>query len=735
MPPRPPSLDAFLAELALGWQRLVLYQAGHPARAKSISGPYRMLTALLAPVGELALGVTRDALVGPEERLTSVPAKKLAGALYQAGAGVVRLREGIEPFEIETLLQHLPRHRGWYAERSLWEELAAAGAVHLVIEPLDFSQVIATDSLDEVMDDEGEPLWDQILRRLLADGRFAAGTAAAAPQAASLAEVLRVLQLLVQRHGAEIAAGGGGGAAGARQGDQLAALGGLLASVLTGHLATRRDEGPRRSTLQHLAELLGAIPEGLRERLLDAALGELVGSEEGAPELEAYSASVPAAQIVSTLRRLREQRMAFSPHAQRLVEELVTAGGYAMAPSALAPDPEAIADQLHRLFAEDDIDRVGAGTGDRLVLELPQLPGPPPRSPELDQRLDGLVEERQLAVVAGVLLELLQNPVLDPGQLGGVAQRIESVFRGLLHAGRLRAAVNLVERLQAISVTPGAPASVKEATAHCLERLRQKEATAALLDATRGAVGDGPQLLQRLVTLLGPPVVVQLLLALGEEEDLGRRRQTFALLLGLGGEMVPHAIGLLGDERWYVVRNMLSLLRQAGARLPLAALRPVLEHADARVRGEAVRCLATAPADATPELLGRLLADPDERVTETAVSLIAASRLAAGREPLLALLRRADPLGRHRSLRVKVLHALGELGDPRVLGELKPFFRTWLPQGSPEERRAAFVALARYPADVRNPLAQQGLRSLDPEIRSVCRQLLAGGVVRPEPTR
>ena len=710
MQPRPPSLDAFLGELALGWQRLVLYQAGHPARSKAIAGPYRMLSALLAPVGELSLGITRDAVIGPDERITTVPVRKLAGALYQAGAGVVRLREGIEPFEIEALLQHLPRHRGWYAERPLWEELVAAGATHVVVEPLDFSQLVATDTLEEPGADGDQPLWDQILRRLLAEGRFAATTSAVAPQAASLAEVLRVLHTLVGRHGAAVPAGSGAA------GDPLAALGGLLASVLTGHLSTRRDEGPRRSTLQHLAELLGAIPEGLRERLLDAALGELVGSEEGAPELDSYSASVPAVQIVSSLRRLREQRMGFSAPAQRLVEELVTAGGLTTATSAVLGDADSIAEQLHQLFGEDDIDRVGAGEGDRLVLELPRIAGSPPRSPELDQRLEGLVEERQLAVVAGVLLELLQNPVLDAAQLAGVAQRIEAVFRGLLLAGRLRAAV-------------------KEATAHCLERLRQKEATAALLDATRGAVGDGPRLLQRIVTLLGPPVVVQLLLALGEEEDLGRRRQTFALLLGLGGEMVPHAIGLLGDSRWYVVRNMLSLLRQAGARLPRAVLRPVLEHPDERVRAEAVRCLAAAPADATPELLGRLLNDADERVVETTVSMISAGRLAAAREPLLALLRRADPLGRHRALRVKVLHALGELGDPRVLGELKPFFRTLLPAGSPEERRAAFAALARYPADVRRPLVQQGLRSLDPEIRNVCRQLLEGGGARPEPTR
>ena len=47
-----PSLDAFVAELVLAWQRIALYQPGHPSRSEAIAKPHRLLTTLLAPTGE-----------------------------------------------------------------------------------------------------------------------------------------------------------------------------------------------------------------------------------------------------------------------------------------------------------------------------------------------------------------------------------------------------------------------------------------------------------------------------------------------------------------------------------------------------------------------------------------------------------------------------------------------------------------------------------------------------------
>jgi hypothetical protein len=73
---------------------------------------------------------------------------------------------------------------------------------------------------------------------------------------------------------------------------------------------------------------------------------------------------------------------------------------------------------------------------------------------------------------------------------------------------------------------------------------------------------------------------------------------------------------------------------------------------------------------------------------------------------------------------VKVLRALGELGDPAALPRLGRFFKdSWLPLVSTEEKRAAFDSLAGYPLEARGPLVQKGLRARDQKIRATCGRL------------
>ena len=56
-------------ELGLAWQRLSLYQEGHPARREVMTRAHALLTALTAARGNLAIGVTRDGFVGRDEKV------------------------------------------------------------------------------------------------------------------------------------------------------------------------------------------------------------------------------------------------------------------------------------------------------------------------------------------------------------------------------------------------------------------------------------------------------------------------------------------------------------------------------------------------------------------------------------------------------------------------------------------------------------------------------------------
>jgi hypothetical protein len=483
--------------------------------------------------------------------------------------------------------------------------------------------------------------------------------------------------------------------------------------------------------VRHIAELVSAVPQPLREAVLDAALSELLGRSEEAAELGALRASLPAAELVGSLRRLRAQRVTFSPRAAALVESLVRSAAAARsAPDGAAgptADPESLAQGLRDALGEDDHDRRSDWQlHDRMMIALPRRDRTPgERSPELDERLASLGEAQQLTQLARTLLELLRRPLFDAGGIAGIGARLEEAFRALLASGRVAEAIGIVEALADPSAAARPTPALAQAADRCLERLREPSTSAAIIDSLALVPEESKPLLLRLIHLLGRDVIHQLLLAMGEETDLARRRHTFNLLTRLGPAVAAEAVALVDDPRWFIRRNAIALLRQVGERLAQSVLAAGLADPDPRVRLEAARCLALADPPATRAMLERVLRDPEPKVAETAATLVGAARLRAGYEPLVDLLRRADPLARTSALRIKALQALGDLGNPAALSELQRYFRTFLRVVSLEECRAAYASLARYPAAARRPLLEKGRRSSDPEIRELCERLLA----------
>jgi PBS lyase HEAT-like repeat-containing protein len=96
-----------------------------------------------------------------------------------------------------------------------------------------------------------------------------------------------------------------------------------------------------------------------------------------------------------------------------------------------------------------------------------------------------------------------------------------------------------------------------------------------------------------------------------------------------------------------------------------------------------------------------------------------------GVDPLLRLLDGNDIFGGRRMLRVRAIRALGELGQPRALDNLKRFLTiSVMPWPAKEERYVAWESLNHYPRDARIEFVKKGLRSRDPRVRLICQQLV-----------
>jgi hypothetical protein len=228
----------------------------------------------------------------------------------------------------------------------------------------------------------------------------------------------------------------------------------------------------------------------------------------------------------------------------------------------------------------------------------------------------------------------------------------------------------------------------------------------------------------RLLVRLHGDALAPLFDLLVDSDDRHVRRAVFDRLRRVGEADAAEALARMGDDRWYVLRNLLALLADL-ERLPADCdPSPWLTHADARVRREALRVALRLDAlrDAA---LSSGLADDDHRVLRVAVTAaldrcppVAARRLVhlVGQETL------ADDL---RAVAVEALarathgpHALHLLlriasrdGRLRRGPTLAPKSATVL---------AALAALAgHWPRDPRAAaVVRRAAESPDPDIRS-----------------
>jgi hypothetical protein len=703
--------------LAIAWKNLAAYPPGHPALVASLGLAHRRLQDLLAASGAVTFGISSDGLVAAQEKLTSSHARDLARALYLREVALLRLEPGLQPAELESLLRVMSGNGTRGDQRPLAEELAARGVTHVRVESVDFSQVRLTD--DTRHEPAPRSLWDDLLRTVLAGQALSAEgrRLVDSGEAASAHGIASVLEEVLAARGAAAATGGADSS-----GAQRAALGARVAQAAGRHFQGTSAE--RVLAANQVADLVRALPPDMRDMIIATAMKSLASDETAAEALAALAGGLTPDTVLQALQRIKNE-VPLSSHALRLMHALSAAAPSPRLRQVQPPDPALLA-ELSVVFRDDDIDRYNPDEHQSLLeaasIEVPVLVTAQ-EIPELGDRLETVTDDALAERMAQTLVELCLRFAGREGTETLLA-RIDGLFRSLLAAGRLELATTMAEDLRRISDEGAVGTAACAQIDQTLARMATSESVTAMMDAfTRGGVASSA-VARRLLDALGSAVARGFLLALAEEKDKSRRRRILDLLVSLGPVIAPPAMELLKDERWYVVRNMIVLLHRVGDRSALTDIRLAAGHHDLRVRLEAIKWLLAYDPEVPRDLLEKAINDPDLKLAEAAIVLAGSYGIKEAEAPLLAIVNGFDVLGKRRSLRIKALKALGDLGDPAVLRRLDHYFRSPLfTMVSLEERRAAFRSLSLYPPEARRPYVERGLRTRDPEIRRLCERL------------
>ncbi|MDQ1330737.1 MAG: repeat protein [Thermodesulfobacteriota bacterium] len=122
------------------------------------------------------------------------------------------------------------------------------------------------------------------------------------------------------------------------------------------------------------------------------------------------------------------------------------------------------------------------------------------------------------------------------------------------------------------------------------------------------------------VKCLDVRAIPHLVLILGELKKIHSRKLIVEALVILGKKNIASLTEGLNDSRWYVVRNIIYVLRKIGDRQAVDQLLKTIRHGDARVRKEVIRALGELKGAGAIPALRNCLDDPDFQIESAALT-------------------------------------------------------------------------------------------------------------------
>ena len=237
-------------------------------------------------------------------------------------------------------------------------------------------------------------------------------------------------------------------------------------------------------------------------------------------------------------------------------------------------------------------------------------------------------------------------------------------------------------------------------------------ATAQLLPRSPAAKS---QELMVVITRAGEDGADALIEQLVAAQTVTDRRIFFEALVHLNAG-VPALIHMLGDARWYVVRNAAELLGEMGAADSETPLIELLKHDDDRVRRAVSVALAKLGTPKAIDALRKMLKDPAPQVRlQAAIGLSAMKGAKTATTITTALDDEED-----QEVQMALIGALGKLATPDAVQRL---IKAAEPETRLFRRKAALFRVAAVQAlgEARTPAALTALQSLlqdkDKEVR------------------
>lgn len=228
--------------------------------------------------------------------------------------------------------------------------------------------------------------------------------------------------------------------------------------------------------------------------------------------------------------------------------------------------------------------------------------------------------------------------------------------------------------------------------------------------------------IKSIITGVGAPFIEPMIFRLAEESNMSFRHFYMECLKEIGNEAKDAAVDHLQDKRWYVVRNMVSLLRSFEDSAVLRHFRLIAEHPHHKVRQEVIKTLYAFHHSEADHLLLKEFRSSNHEIVLSAIQIAEQSKDHGIFECLRKILAVKLLAYAEYELQSAAVKSLGKIANINIIPDFDRILaqKTLLGATHLKLLKSDIVrSLENYPPSAVTPLLDKIQQSEDAELTSI----------------
>lgn len=240
-----------------------------------------------------------------------------------------------------------------------------------------------------------------------------------------------------------------------------------------------------------------------------------------------------------------------------------------------------------------------------------------------DKDLQALVKEMEkdqqdkTPKIYEILFEMLSQSESVP-EYEDVQRLLRDVFSYCIKQGNLKTVVDLMKKTKELTENPSMPDPVKRQMKLLLSSVNSAESVKSVGDIIGSDAEVDETVLSEYMGFLERDAIPPFMSLLGELESIRGRKIVINILIHLGKKDIQAVARGLQDQRWYLVRNIIYILRHIGDKKAVEYLLSTAKHTDERVRKEAIKTLGELKSPLALQTLKECMSDADPSIRKAA---------------------------------------------------------------------------------------------------------------------